>query len=224
MEFYLLSDILADVRAAIDNNMESDDLTSFSEPNQLSLDDICQRAILDAARLVYQTAPLKYIDEAVSLTDYTSDVNYSTGGVNKAGLARIYIKAPDDFFRLVYAKLASWDYGVTTAITPDHHLYPQQFSKYAVGGTPNKPMLAITPHGDGLYFEAFSAEGNDGFEYLNYLPIPALTTNDDGNSGLEMPVKLYNPIIYYTGGLTMQTLGDQNVANALMQTAQAMLV
>ena len=89
-----VSDIIRDVRVAIDNND-----TSLQMPNNLididtlTLEQIIESKVADAARVVESTAPFYLLDSGKAFGD-------SIGWDGEAGYGSGHIHLPDDFRRM----------------------------------------------------------------------------------------------------------------------------
>lgn len=169
MIFYV-DDLKREIRIALDQNMNSAPLLDVGDIDTLSLDDIIESKIEDAARLVMRDAPLHLLDGGKAFGE-------SIHWYSREGVGGGYIALPTDFLRLVSFQMSDWSYPVNVAITEDHPLYPLQSSRYAgIKGNPQRPVVALSTQPIGLVLEFYSCEAGEGVyvKRATYLPIPKI--------------------------------------------------
>jgi hypothetical protein len=177
----------------------------------LTLDEIIESKVADAARIVENSA-------SASLLDSGKAFGESIGWDGQPGYGAGYIHLPDDFMRLVCFQMSDWDYAVTVAITEDTPQYQMQRSRFAgVRGTPQKPVVAITSQPIGLVLEFFSCySGENAFiKKARYIPIPRIKNNK-----IDLCEKLRSAVVYYTAYLAALNLGNGDAAATLLATAR----
>ena len=134
---YSVSELKKDIRIVLDQNMTSEQLFESGDIDTLSLEEIIESKIVDAARLVETNAPLYLIDGGKQFNgsiDWDSAHGYGSG--------RILL--PDDFMRLVSFMMSDWDYPVSAALTEDDPEYAMQRSRYpGIKGNPQRPIVAM---------------------------------------------------------------------------------
>lgn len=198
---------MQDIRIALDQNMTSTQLIDTGDIDTLSLDELIESKIADAARIVESNAPIHLLEGG-------KDITHSVGWNGRVGLGSGYIHLPDDFLRLVSFQMSDWSRAVSIAISEDHPLYARQQSRYAgARGCPQKPVVAITtqPIGQVLEFYSCTAGENVYVKRARYIPIPKI---EDGN--IELCHKLKPAIVYYAAHLVALTIGQADLATTLL--------
>jgi len=208
---YNVSDLKREVRVAIDQNMSSVALSTLGDVDTLSLEEIIESKIVDAARVIENNAPAYLLDSGKAFGE-------SIGWDSQPGYGAGYIHLPDDFMRLVCFQMSDWDYAVTLAITEDSPQYQMQRSRFAgVRGNPQKPVVAITSQPIGLVLEFFSCySGEDAYiKKARYIPIPKIK-----GGKIDLCEKLRRAVVYYAAYLTALSLGNGDAAAAMLATAR----
>lgn len=211
---YSVSELKEDIRIVLDQNMTSEQLFQTGDIDTLSLEEIIESKIVDAARLVEGTAPLHLLDGGKHFgdsVDWDSAHGYGSG--------RILL--PDDFMRLVSFMMSDWDYPVSVAITEDDPEYAMQRSRYpGIKGNPQRPVVAITTQPAGQVLEFYSCTAGDSVyvRRAQYLPIPAIV---DGS--IDLCEKLRRAIVYRAANLVASVIGQTDVAAALLNTCNELM-
>jgi hypothetical protein len=208
-----VDDLKREIRIALDQNMNSTPLLDVGDIDTLSLDDIIESKIIEAARLVTRDAPFYLLDGGIS---FGESINW----FSREGFGGGYVTLPPDFLRLVAFQMSDWSYPVTVAITEDHPLYPLQSSRYGgVRGNPQSPVVALISENP-LLLEFYSCEGGAGvsIKRAKYIPYPKIE-----NGELTFCEKLRPAIIYYTAYLTALTIGNGDVATAMLNTSKELM-
>ena len=196
---YQVSELVSEVRVAIDSNRNSDQLAGIGDMDTLALDEIIRSKIAEAARVVVLNAPSYLLDGGDSL-EATVAWNGTSG--------RMVL--PADFLRLVVFKMSDWSRAVTVPISENDPLYAQQSSRWAgVKGNPQKPVVAIVPDADGLVLEFYTSNGE--VEKASYIAVPKVT---DGK--IMLCEKLHDTTVYYAAYLTAISTGETGLAEALI--------
>jgi hypothetical protein len=213
-----------EVRIALDQNMSSDPLIAISDIDTLSLDQIIESKIEDAARVVLRDAPNYLLDGGVSFgnADHTSSVVWFS---QKSGLGGGYILLPEDFLRLVSFQMSDWSRAVSVAITEDNPLYARQSSRYGgIRGCPQKPVVALVPYSTKLALEFYSCTMGDRVTVKKgtYIPMPTIK-DEGGTKTIEFCEKLKPAIVYYTAYLVALTLGQNELAATLLNTSKELM-
>lgn len=197
---YQVSDLVKEIRVAIDSNLKSDQLTGISDIDTLALEDIIGSKIAEAARIVVLNAPSYLLDGGDSL-ETTVAWNGTSGRMT----------LPEDFLRLVVFKMSDWSRGVTVPISETDPLYAQQSSRWAgVRGNPQKPVVAIVPSSNGLVLEFYSSKSGSVAQ-ATYIALPKVT---DGK--IKLCEKLHDATVYYAAYLTAISTGETALAEALL--------
>lgn len=210
-----VSEIIKDVRVAIDNND-----TSLQMPNNLididtlTLEQIIESKVADAARVVESTAPFYLLDSGKAFGD-------SIGWDGEAGYGSGHIHLPDDFLRLVTFQMSDWSYPVSEAITEEDEEYAMQRSRYAgIKGSPQKPVVAVVQQPIGLVLEFYSCySGENAYvKRARYIPIPRVI---DG--GIDLCEKLRPAIVYYTAYMVALSIKDGDLATAMLNQSKELM-
>lgn len=208
---YDVSDIIREVKVAIDENVDSTSIENLPDEDTLKLNEIIESKIVDGARVIESSAPIHLLDSGTAFGE-------SIGWDSSPGYGSGYIHLPDDFMRLVCFQMSDWDYAVNEAILESDPMYQLQKSRFAgVRGTPQKPVVAITSQPIGLVLEFYSCySGESAFiKKARYLPMPRVR---DGK--IKLCVKLKPAIVYYIAYLTALSIGDGNLATSMLGTAK----
>lgn len=197
---YQVSDLVKEIRVAIDSNLKSDQLTGISDIDTLALEEIIGSKIAEAARIVVLNAPSYLLDGGDSLGT-TVAWNGTSGRMT----------LPEDFLRLVVFKMSDWSRGVTVPISETDPLYAQQGSRWAgVRGNPQKPVVAIVPSSNGLVLEFYSSKSGSVAQ-ATYIAMPKVA---DGK--IKLCEKLHDATVYYAAYLTAISTGETALAEALL--------
>jgi hypothetical protein len=211
---YNVSDLKREARVAIDMNMSSQPLAALQDVDTLSLEDIIESKIADAARIVESMAPVHLLDAGEPFAEtigWDSAVGYGGG----------HIILPSDFLRLVSFQMSDWDYAVTTVITEDDPLYPQQRSRFpGIRGCPQRPVVALVQRPVGLTLEFYSCTGGEEVYVTRarYIPIPKIT-----NGKIDICEKLKPSVVYYIGYLTALSVGDSDLAASMLNNSNELM-
>lgn len=228
---YNVSDLVKEIRVAIDSNLESDQLATIGDMDQLALEEIIGSKIAEAARIVVLNAPSYLLDGAATIPvapassrasalsddeeddDDTGDGEPKDPSIEwKTTAGRISL--PGDFLRLVSFKMSDWSYAVSEAISQTDPMYAQQFSRYGgLRGCPQRPVVAIVPRGTGLVLEFFSCKGGETatVDHALYIQIPSVE-----NGQIKLCEKLHDATVYYAAYLTAISTGEATLAEALL--------
>lgn len=214
-----VSNIVRDVRVVLDQNMSSTALSSLPDVDTLSLDDLIESKIEDAARLVVESAPLPLLSDVVEA--------YSSFDMDMRDTFPYYgsIPLPTTFLRLVSFQMDSWEYPVHEAISPLSPLYKQVQNRYGIIGTPEKPVVCVKPSlGDGSpVLEFYSAsEATEDVHHCTYVAIPKITTS--GNTKIiTLGAHLERPTVYYAASLVAKSIRENELADKLAGTCTELL-
>lgn len=211
---YSVEDIKRDVRIALDQNNSSDALIETGDIDTLTLEEIIESKIEDAAKVVTLDAP-NYMLESGEL------FGKSIGWQGNVGYGAGYIFLPEDFLRLVSFQMSDWSYAVTEPITANHPLYKVQFSRFSgVRGNPQNPVVAIVTQIGGQVLQFFScAIGESVYvKQASYIPIPKIK---DGE--IDICERLRPSVIYHTAYLVALSINDANTASAMLNISKELL-
>ena len=205
---YAVNTLKSEIRVALDQNMTSTALSVIGDVDTLSLEDIIESKIADAARFVEANAPHELLGSGHTFgesLEWDSAPGYGSG----------HIVLPDDFLRLVCFQMSDWSYAVTDAITEDSPQYAMQRSRFpGIRGCPQKPVVAITTQPIGLVLEFYScmSGANASVKRASYIPIPSVEEGD-----VELCEKLKPSIVYYAAYLTALSIGNSDLAQSMLK-------
>ena len=208
---YDIEELRRDVRIALDENKKGARLIESGDIDALTLDEIIDSKIADAAKVVEQQAPSYMLDGGKAFGE-------SIGWKSRKGYGMGYIHLPDDFLRLVTFQMSDWSRAVTEPITDTHPLYARQQSRFeGVKGNPQKPVVAIVTQPIGQVLEFYSCTGGEKVyaKMARYIPVPKVK-----NGEIELCEKLKRAVVYYTASLVALTLGQGETATAMLNIAK----
>lgn len=210
MTSYSVTDIKKAVRIALDQNAISQQLLDTSDIDTLTLDEIIESKIEDAARSVESACPLEMLEAGSSISSVTGWDDSNNSG---------YITLPSNFMRLQAFKMSDWERTVYKAITPMSEQYKLQSSRLkGIRGNPRKPVCALVQRSGGLSLEFYSCDSTSATISIGlYRIMPKIA---DGKIGISE--KCYRPVIYYIAGLTAQATGMET-ANSFFEIAKSFL-
>ncbi len=234
---YAVSDIVKEVRVALDKNYNSDELEQWGNVDTLMLNEIIESKIPDAARYILLHAPLKMFDRFTAIPTEKKTIESGLDGVpyeltTKLGNhTRVYrgdtnyvytLTIPDDYLRLVSFAMSDWTRPVSEdeVIESTSPFYALQTSKIeGVRGNPEKPVVALVIGGTKPYLRAFSTKPTGQWDENNkeiyttcnatYIPMPEVSTDKK----INLPPRLYRSIVYATAYFTALAYGVDNSTN-----------
>jgi hypothetical protein len=219
---YKVDILKQEVRIALDQNRSSEALIVAADIDTLTVEQIIESKIEDAARVITRDAPVYLLDGGVSLGKAEGDKQvYSVNWFSRVGLSGGWIELPNDFLRLVSFQMSDWSRAVTTAITEDNPLYAQQSSRYAgIRGCPQNPVVALVSSKGGLSLEFYSCTAGEGVTVKKgeYIPMPKIANGD-----LAICEKLKPAVVYYTAYLVALTLGQADLAATMLNVSKELL-
>ena len=211
---YSINDLKAEVRVALDLNINSTPLSTLEDLDTLTNDEIIEAMLPRAARMVIEAAPHHLLDRGEPFAEV---VKWNTA----IGQGMGWIQLPDDFLRLVTFQMSDWAYPVVQPILEDDPLYIQQKSKYGIKGNTERPVVAIVHQPIGLVLEFYScnsAENDIQVKRARYIPIPRVVEGI-----ISFPEKLKEAVVMQTCYLVSQTLADDGAAARYEKITQNML-
>jgi hypothetical protein len=211
---FSVDDIKRDVRIALDQNNSSTPLLDTGDIDTLTLEEIIESKIEDAARIVTR-------DAAHYLLDGGKAFGESVGWDVREGYGSGYILLPNDFLRLVSFQMSDWSYPVLNAISEDDPMYALQQSRYGgVRGNPQKPVVALSQQPIGLVLQFFSCAAGEGtfVKRATYMPIPKID-----NAGITISEKLKPAVVYYAAYLVALSIGNGDLAAVLLNTSKELM-
>lgn len=209
---YKIADIVRDVRIAIDQNMESDQLIATGDIETLSLDELIRTKVLEATRRVESTAPVHYLEEGHT---------FGEDAVYWEKLESGWVLLPNDFMRLIAFKMSDWERTVYAAISVDDPQYQKQSSRYkGIRGNVQKPVCAIVNRAEGKALEFYSCNSQEAYiARASYIPYPEI----DEDGGIDISERCYTSVVYMTASLVLSTYGEADLASAMLQLSNSIL-
>ena len=215
---YSVADLVREIRIALDENTSSNALEVLDDVDTLSLNELIDSKIEDAARLVVMEAPAVLLGTGKAFGE-------TIGWDMQAGYGSGHIVLPDDFLRLIVFQMSDWSMPVTLAIDETSPLYSRQRSRYAgVRGNPQRPVVAIVQQPIGNVLEFYSCEAGEHvyIKMARYAPLPKKYTLDD-EEVIELPEKLIRPVVYYAAYLAALATQQAEQAKACKAVYQELL-
>ena len=209
---YKISRIARDVRIAIDENKTSEQLIADEDIETLTLEEIVRSKIVEAVRRVESTAPVHYLEEGHT---FGQDAVYWEK--HECG----WVLLPRDFMRLIAFRMSDWERTVYAAISVDDPQYEKQSSRYkGIRGNVQKPVCAIVNRAEGKALEFYSCNSEEAYiARSSYLPYPKI----DDAGGIDICERCYTSVVYMTASLVLTTLGEANLASAMLQLANSLM-
>lgn len=218
---YNISQLVKDVRVCLDEN-DVQNILLASEANTLQLDDIIKSKIGEAIDGVLTSAPLELLGIGVEATGDGIAVEWEDGNIADDGELRMCsIARPEDYLRLVGAKMPDWDYVVVEPISMYSDEYKMQKSRYSgIKGNPQRPIVAEVVRGSGCYIELYTSRSRE-IEFVRYIP---RTSVQESSVSVDIPhASLYRVIVYQIAGLVCVTLHEAEHAQTLFGIAEGLL-
>lgn len=213
---YSVESLIKEVRVALDNNNSSEPLLQLGDIDTLTLNEIIESKLPNAARIVIQESPIHLLGHGEPIS---GKIYWPEG---KIGNGWGHILLADDFLRLLCFQMSDWVMPVAEVINESDPRYAMQKSKYAgIKGNPQKPIVAIVPWGTGLHLEFYSCTAGStiAVRKARYIPIPR-----KDNSHISFPEKLKPAIIYYAAFMTSQIIGnDAEVSKSLLEQSKELM-
>lgn len=230
---YAVDEIVGDVRVILDLNDESEQFLDDDDVETLTLNDIIESKIVDAAKYMLRYAPLRLCGQGRS---FGGEIAWDSHRTHASG----YVQLPADFLRLISFQMSDWQSMVRIAITEDDATYAQQHGDFAgLKGNPEKPVVAIVEYPTGLALEFFSCRNAQAaIKRAIYIPVPSIKERNDiesdadagedegvliATSGktIDLPSKLLKAIEYYAAYLTSMTIRETDANKIAMLKAEA---
>ncbi|MBD5201797.1 MAG: hypothetical protein HDS81_00565 [Bacteroidales bacterium] len=208
---YNVTEIMRDVRVAMDQNDIDAQLIAENDTDTLELNEIIESKIIQGVRLVHEAAPARLLEEGHSFGDELYWDGRESG----------HVLLPDDFMRLVAFRMSDWERTVYSAITPADPRYARQSSRLkGIRGNPQKPVAVIVNRAEGKALEFYSCKSEDAqVATATYLPYPII----DSDGGIDISERCYEAVIYTIAGLVAATYGDAQKAAAMNETAKGLI-
>lgn len=213
---YSIENLKREIRIALDQNMTSDQLIDTDDIDTLSLEDIIESKIADAASIVEDMAPAYLLDGGKAFASET--VSWESGAVGYGAGA---IQLPDDFLRLLCFSMSDWSRVVTTPIYETDPAYAQQRSRFpGIRGCPEKPVVAIVNRPAGLVLEFYSCTSGEGVKVSNarYIPVPKVSSGE-----IEICEKLKPAVVYRAACMVASSVNDGELAAKMLNFSNELI-
>mgnify|MGYP006987710756 CR=1 FL=1 len=226
MTDYQVSNIVRDVRIAIDQNQDAKSMENFGDVDTLDLSNLIKDKIEDAAKLIMKAAPLHMIGKGVKPNNL--EILYEKVYEGDSQCYAV-VKLPADYMRCVTFRMEDWLLPITGSdiITPESPEYALQRSRVVgVRGNKERPVLVLVPYvADATKketeedkteycYEAYSTDDKKQC-YFTYLPIPTISKDK-----ISLPSRLYRAVVYAIAYLTALALNAQAQASVMLSTAK----
>lgn len=208
---YKVEDIVKAIRVILDENTSSEALQNLGDVDTLTLEEIIESKVEDAARLVAMSAPLYMLDGGKAFGD-------SIGWDMSVGRGSGRIVLPDDFLRLIIFQMADWSMPVSEAITEQDPLYARQRSRFpGIKGCPESPVVAIVNQPIGKVLEFYSCTMGEGvyIKMARYQPVPKIEVLDGGVRWVDVAPNCLRAVHYYAAYLVAESVQDEQAAKYL---------
>lgn len=202
---YLFNEIIARVRVAMDENRIENEV--IENDDTLELDDIIAQKVVMALREVLVKAPLELItmDCVERLSAGWSHVTIGSGMAWVATL-------PDDWLRLVGARVSDWHRLVPVAVSESDEAALTVYSEFeGIVPSAERPLVVIGEGADGPELRLHGGDGE--VSTVLYVALPAVR---DGV--IRIPERLEDAVVYLAAAQTCSAIED-NRAGVLYQLA-----
>lgn len=216
---YAVSDIVRDVRVALDENARGGSLLEEGDIDTLELETLIISKIEPSAKAVTTAAPRMLLDRG---EPFASEIGWKQSIGKGCGV----VSLPDDFLRLVSFQMSDWAIPVTEPITDEMPQYALQTSRtVGLKGNPERPVAAIVHTSTGLKLEFYSCtEGeNVTLRKARYIAVPRIKAvkpeadSDKHYDGIEICERLYDAVVTECALRVALALGEQEKASLLDQ-------
>lgn len=207
---YKVSDVVSDIRVALDENAKQAAFIRNEEEETLSLNTLVESKVIPALKLVLTEAPIEYLEGG---NDFTDRVFWEENGHG-------FVVLPKDFLRFVCFKMSDWSYPVYEAISGDDKRYAAMFSRFpGVSGNPERPVCALVRRSEGMVLEfASSTDDTQICTAATYIPYPQV----DEDGGVDIPEMCYHAVVLRAAGLVAASMGD-SISQTLIEISKSML-
>lgn len=217
--FYSLDSLKKEIRVALDQNNSSAALLDIKDIDTLTLEEIIESKIVDAAISVETDAPVHLLDTG---KDFAASITWES----EKGYGPGFTQLPDDFLRLICFKMSDWSYAVTEAVSEDSTMYMMQRSRYpGIRGCPERPVVAITSQPTGKMLEFYSCTSGEraSVTRARYLPVPKIVKNANEHDGVEICERLKPAVVYKAAEFVAKTLNNVDLASIMMNMCNELM-
>lgn len=204
MRYESVDTIVEDVKVCFDE-MGVNDADLLAGTDNMEMATIIESKIGDALRFVNLHADVGYLEPTVITANGTT--------LPVANGVADYV-LPEDFLRMVYAKLDDWLFAVTEPIYYTDKEYATLKNPITTG-YPDNPKVAITAD---KHLELYTTKSTAAVLTFGYIGETEQISEGENKGKWPIPGKLYRAVIYYIAGLTLLTYKDAH-ADALLNMA-----
>lgn len=205
-----VSEIIKRVKAVIDElaNLGNQEVTGAE--NTQNLDDIIKDKIPYALNWVLENAPQNKIESSMISSYTVGDVSLPGFPTAKKGYNNVVtVELPDNFLRILSAKLDSWFYSPTPVSEFSDVALMQQGR--TTMGSPDKPVTVLCTEKGKNVLKMYTAEPDESMN-VSIQMIIAPVVNSSSTS-VNVPTKLVKSFIYYIAYLTLLAFRDASAAS-----------
>lgn len=195
-----IDELVEEVRITLDENASQSQYLNLNKDN-LELDEIIRRKLLEAARDITESSPVNKLEPEVMETEVTTN---EYGG---------YLTIPEDFLRLVSLKMKGWKRSVTVVADEGSDIDLMQRNPF-VKGHNIKPMCVFSHNDSGNRVLEYFGKSNE-VEKALYMPIPTIEPNENSDI-IKISRLLRKDIVRRAAGLVLLSRGEVEFANQFL--------
>lgn len=212
---YEVAEIKKRVRVVLGEDRSLKNWNALGYIDLTPIDSLTEQNLEAAVREVEQAAPASKLDDLSRLEGavawHSGEVGYGSGS----------IVLPRDFVRLVSFKMSDWGRSVGEAIETTDPRYAALRCRYAgIGGSPQKPAVAIVQEHIGAVLEFYSCSAGAGVYIERGLYLPQRHIEE---GYINFSPRLYDAVVYRLGGLVAVTDGRGELAAQLLSHSEQLI-
>lgn len=207
---YAISTIVSDVQKTIDE-IALNDAEFVGGSDNAEMVEIIKSKVVDAATYILDHADSSLIEPDETITDGGTLVAVKDADGN---IVCTVLRVPlaKRMLRFQKAKCDSWPYYVTDVIQWSDGDYAKLRDKYTTG-TYQRPKVGFVRGSGKDVIELYCPKQTDEAYEVSVVYIPTISSENEVN----VPSRLYTPLVYYTAGLTLLTYGEQRADDMFNQ-------
>lgn len=217
-----VSEIIYRVKAAIDELPNSGEGNIVGDEAYDNLSSIIRDKIPYALEWVLTNAPQTKIDSSM-VTSFEGG-SAESGGQLEMTFGTDYmvtVKLPDNFLRILSARLSSWYYSPVPVSEFSETALLQQ-SRVAKG-CPDMPVTVLCTEDRNKVLKMYTAESKKDKLYVEMICKPETTAAND-TADIAVPTKTIKSFIYYIAYLTLLAFRDASASNFLAEASRELSV